>query len=825
MAKPTPSQLDPTRTTTLRRVTEEEISRRFARIRRDLVQLVVRDDVFGLKPKNKVAFLANTHWKFHSTPQQLANFQQWLQTKLEVQVLDAGANLNDAYWEEFVERGYKKGAGRAFDDVRKPLLASGKEQSAFMAGTKSEFLRSSFGARESVDKVKLLASRTFSELENVTQDMRTKLGRTLSEGLVQGQNPLTIAKTMTKDLGIAERRAEKIARTEIIRAHSEGQLDAMKKLGVEQVGVMVEWSTAQDDRVCPLCSAVDGIVVKIKEAHGMIPRHPNCRCAFLPANVGESTAEQLRGKSEVDKAIDKSVRREGSKATRKLPIGKQRDKSDWPGADKHITKPRPKPKVEPQDAKKKKKKRVGITKKKPKLVTKPKPIPVKKKVAAKKVPIEPKSTPKVGTKKTPVKEFPKLTPFQKEQARLREISEAKVEAAIARVKARPKKKGIKSTAKDKNMQKLDEQLNTPAVLEEVVIPKKLYHVTSKENVESIKKGGLKPGQVRASEREEQLGVYLTDDISDIIDVQGDILLTESVVLEIDTRKLDLRVDPEFYNRGIAATDIDEIVGYISEANNKEAQIAFYSKLKIPPSTIKFPVVKPKLVTKPKAVIKPKIKKTPVKKQITPQFTEEEVGAIDGYSGSHFNEINTRLRKQKTKFKFMAKEEADLLDEIGNIAVFGQGKSSGLSVAIKRKRWVEYMTHKLDSAIVKGATRSKQTVYRGIGFSGKEKDVLLRLKKGDKFTDPAFLSTSNNRNIPMQFIETKNKKYILEIDVPKGTNAINMNETGAFQQVLVGAEEELLFARNSDLIITGTKQTIIDGHNVRVIKAKVITKPK
>ena len=74
---------------------------------------------------------------------------------------------------------------------------------------------------------------------------------------------------------------------------------------------MVEWSTAGDDRVCEACLPMEGVVLKLSEAHNMIPRHPNCRCSFIPANVGESRGEQVRGKAKIERQIDLSARLAG----------------------------------------------------------------------------------------------------------------------------------------------------------------------------------------------------------------------------------------------------------------------------------------------------------------------------------------------------------------------------------------------------------------------------------------------------------------------------------------------------------------------------------
>ena len=48
---------------------------------------------------------------------------------------------------------------------------------------------------------------------------------------------------------------------------------AFEALGVEELGVAVEWATAGDEAVCELCEALEGVVLKIEEARGMLPRH------------------------------------------------------------------------------------------------------------------------------------------------------------------------------------------------------------------------------------------------------------------------------------------------------------------------------------------------------------------------------------------------------------------------------------------------------------------------------------------------------------------------------------------------------------------------
>jgi len=345
--KRTVTKSDPTRTKTLRRAFEREIRRIINHIKRQINKQVGQLDGFALNEQNGPDYRlvrrigtilgvnTNAKFEFARTSKQVDEFEKWIQEQLG----ELASTNKDKYWEEFVAKGYEKGAGRAFTDSRKAQraqAAGSAEKAAHFAGSKEEFLRSAFGQAESVDKLKLLASRTFTDLKNVESATAAEIRRVLTDGLAQGKNPWEIARDLNKAVDtIGKNRALIIARTEIIRAHSEGQLDALEQLGVEEVGVMVEWSTAGDDRVCPLCQPLEGVVLKTKEARGIIPRHPQCRCAFVPANVGEGTKGQVRGKSSIDDRFGTSVDREERRKRVK------RKRSKWVGADKTISEKRP----------------------------------------------------------------------------------------------------------------------------------------------------------------------------------------------------------------------------------------------------------------------------------------------------------------------------------------------------------------------------------------------------------------------------------------------------------------------------------------------------
>lgn len=329
---PNPLRIDPTRTAGLRRKFAAELNKRFARLRMLVYRLVVEEDAFGLKPRKGGPALnaqptVNERWRFLSSAEKLREFRKWLRQQLQATLQ---GRTEEELWARYIEEGFRKGAGRAFDDTRR-VRREADADPAFRAGTRDEFLRSSFAQPVAVEKVKLLASRTFDELEGVTEEMGRRMGRVLTDGLVRGQSPREIARSLVVPVDSYRGRALAISRTEVVRAHSEGQLLALEAMGIEEVGVMVEWVVTDDDKLCELCASMQGVVLKIDEAKGMLPRHVNCRCSWVPAGVGESTDDQTRGKSSIDRAIRSSVGAE---------VDDPED-SRWAGADTRVSRRRP----------------------------------------------------------------------------------------------------------------------------------------------------------------------------------------------------------------------------------------------------------------------------------------------------------------------------------------------------------------------------------------------------------------------------------------------------------------------------------------------------
>lgn len=222
---------------------------------------------------------AGTDWSFKPNPEKLREFQAWLKQKLGELVANA---TSEEIWQAYVRDGFERGAGRAWDDVKgKQKAALPSERLPWYEGGRDQFLSQAFGQPESVEKVQLLAQQTWDHLEGVTGDMSTRMGRVLVDGLVTGKGPREVARTLAKAVDLGRERALVVARTEVVRAHAEGQLLALNSLGVTDLGVDVEWAVAAKG-ACPRCKAHAGQAYTVENASGKIPHHPQCRCCWIP---------------------------------------------------------------------------------------------------------------------------------------------------------------------------------------------------------------------------------------------------------------------------------------------------------------------------------------------------------------------------------------------------------------------------------------------------------------------------------------------------------------------------------------------------------------
>ncbi len=160
------------------------------------------------------------------------------------------------------------------------------------------------------------------EIDDTTKD---RLRKALEAGVENGEGIPELQKRVKDVFDKAkDSRAEMIARTEVIKASNFASVEAWTESGVVE---SKEWLTAEDERVEPLCAAMDGKVISLRSSFfkqgdkltsgtdsmsfemsvDEPPLHPNCRCTVIPVLIPEKAI-----KAKVEK-IKKSITKKRTK--------------------------------------------------------------------------------------------------------------------------------------------------------------------------------------------------------------------------------------------------------------------------------------------------------------------------------------------------------------------------------------------------------------------------------------------------------------------------------------------------------------------------------
>ena len=223
-----------------------------------------------------------------------------------------GIGVEDVWTNKYIHSAYQKGIFRARQEMKKvgynvPSIAE------------SGGLGVALNQPMHIDRLGLVYSRTYEELKGINASMSSQISRVLAQGMAEGRNPRELAVLLASTvmgpvggLGItdtlgrfipAARRAEIMARTEVIRAHHVATIQEYRNWGLEGVQVQAEWATAGDDRVCDECASLEGKIFTLEEIEGMIPLHPQCRCIALPLDM---TGKEKEGREEESSKLSDS---------------------------------------------------------------------------------------------------------------------------------------------------------------------------------------------------------------------------------------------------------------------------------------------------------------------------------------------------------------------------------------------------------------------------------------------------------------------------------------------------------------------------------------
>lgn len=187
------------------------------------------------------------------------------------------------------------------------IIEAGRDAMQFVDMTPSEFDSLSVAVR------RYQSERSTKIAVDVNDETEKQLRAALTEGITANESTFELRARIENIMGNASTmRAERIARTEVARAQSFGDIEAWSQSGRVQGK---EWYTALDERVCKWCGPMHGRVIELQQNFfdkgdvqyedgtnrngdartfaynhdyddvAGAPLHPNCRCTLLPVRV------------------------------------------------------------------------------------------------------------------------------------------------------------------------------------------------------------------------------------------------------------------------------------------------------------------------------------------------------------------------------------------------------------------------------------------------------------------------------------------------------------------------------------------------------------
>jgi hypothetical protein len=309
--------IDPTDTTKLRGKMIADARRRANQLRNATNAMIAKQDILGLKASSALQIMA-PGVMLAGTRQEM--FQRWLNQALVTLVMG-----NDGTWmRPYLDRSYDMGvifgnvqlkASLVPTDARHrkdSLFALAKmELQGIMDATSQQGTRVANlgiatqstpmtivrGVWEVIERTMVYRINAMISLLTVkafgdgTLDVY-EVGKVKNVGLIpeaanaKAQSATTDAKKVAK----TSRKTGPGSRVSRKKQPSTRTIQRIKRLEtslVRKLGENVNIRTAGDDDVCPVCEAIsENGPYSINRARALIPAHPRCRCAFIPADDG-----------------------------------------------------------------------------------------------------------------------------------------------------------------------------------------------------------------------------------------------------------------------------------------------------------------------------------------------------------------------------------------------------------------------------------------------------------------------------------------------------------------------------------------------------------
>lgn len=150
----------------------------------------------------------NAKYAYRLDPARLAQLLGGAGATVDSLLLEGGRE-NLWFFQQYVRVSYAKGTAQEHANLKNqsPVYQAARKTAAEVIAQPAY-----------QNRIALLAAREWEEMEGLGAQVKKDMARVLVDGIARGRNPREVAKDLTRQIGIEESRANRIARTEITTA-------------------------------------------------------------------------------------------------------------------------------------------------------------------------------------------------------------------------------------------------------------------------------------------------------------------------------------------------------------------------------------------------------------------------------------------------------------------------------------------------------------------------------------------------------------------------------------------------------------------------------
>lgn len=252
-----------------------------------------------------VSLAINAKYAYRLDPAILTSVLSGAGATVEALLLEGGRE-NLWFFQQYVKVAYARGTSQEHANLKNqsPVYQAARKNAAEVIAQPAY-----------LNRIALIAAREYEEMEGLSATVKKEMGKILVDGLARGRNPREIGKDLTRQLGIEESRANRIARSEVTtalrRARWDEHDDAVESLNLPFMLMHYSALSRTTRKTHAERHALLFTSEQVREWYSQGGNSINCKCTQISVLVDENKQPVVTRIVDRARATEKKMRARG----------------------------------------------------------------------------------------------------------------------------------------------------------------------------------------------------------------------------------------------------------------------------------------------------------------------------------------------------------------------------------------------------------------------------------------------------------------------------------------------------------------------------------